>query len=129
MDYIETDPRLTPTAVRLAQPFVDEFIDSLHCPPTHRWHARSTLVVLALWVGISTEPADDGSLGWADLDPDGLFCASLECDSEDLVFLRDLLDVSSAFYGYLADEGLVPRSRANGIRARLTALAMGLRSA
>jgi hypothetical protein len=128
MNRYETDPTFTPTAVRLAQPLVNRFVESVHCPPAHRWHARTTLAVLALYVAISTEPAGD-SLGWGDLDADELMSASLDCDADDAVFLRDLLDASASFYAFLAAEKLVPRERAYAIRSRLATLALGLRGA
>src|SRR5262245_36043495 len=111
MDRLDSDPSFTPTAVRMAQPLVDQFVDSTLCPHSHRWHARSTLCVLALYVGMTTEPHAEG-LAWEELDPDGLLSASLEIDPDEHAFLRDLLDVSASFYGFLAEERWVPRARA-----------------
>ncbi|HEY8430868.1 MAG TPA: hypothetical protein VIL20_20955 [Sandaracinaceae bacterium] len=127
MDRIDSDPSFVPAPVRLARPLIQRFCRSRHCPPEHRWHARSTLPVLALFVGTIEEPSSRG-LAWEALDPDALLCASLEVDPDERAFLRDLFDVSASFYAFLAEEHLVPGPRASAIRARLAQLAVGLRS-
>ena len=123
-----TDPTYTPRPVALARPLIRAFVRSDRCPAEHRWHARSTLPVLALFVAMSTEADSDG-LAWEALDPDALLAASLDADPSELAFLRDLLDVSASFYAFLGDERVVPAGTAARVRARLTALALGVRSA
>ncbi|HJL18938.1 MAG TPA: hypothetical protein RMH99_24970 [Sandaracinaceae bacterium LLY-WYZ-13_1] len=122
------DADATPTVVRIARPLIDAFTRSPRCPPAHRWHARSTLPLLALFVTMCHEPGPDGP-DWARLDPEALLAASLEADPAELGFLQDLLDVSAAFYAFLADEGLVDSARAATLRRRLGRLAVGLRAA
>src|SRR5690606_3896286 len=90
MDRIDSDPSYVPAPVRLARPLIQGFCRSRHCPPEHRWHARSTLPVLALFVGMIEEPSSRG-LAWEALDPDALLRASLEVDPDERAFLRDLL--------------------------------------
>ncbi len=127
MNLFDPDPTyLTPPPIRLARPLIQGFCRSPLCPPEHRWHARATLPVLALFVGMLEESSR--GLSWEALDPDALMGASLEIDPEEHGFLRDLLDVSASFYGFLAEQGLVPTLRAHVIRARLVQLALGLRS-
>lgn len=126
MDRIDSDPSYVPGPVRMARPLIAGFCNSRFCPPEHRWHARSTLPVLALFVAMIEEPTSAG-LRWDALDPDALLRASLEVDPEEHAFLRDLLDVSAAFYAFLAEERHLPASRAKAIRTRLARLALGLR--
>lgn len=123
-----TDPTYTPRPVLLARPLIRAFVKSPHCPPEHRWHARSTLPVLALFVSMVAEP-DASGLPWAALDPEALLSASLDADPAEHAFLRDLLDVSASFYAFLGAEGVVPEGPASAIRARLARLALGLRDA
>lgn len=118
----------TPAPVRMARSLIHGFCGSVHCPPQHRWHARSTLPVLALFVGMVHEPTSRG-LAWDALDPDALLGASLEIDPDEHGFVIDLLDVSASFYAFLGDRGVVPRDRARAIRSRLARLALGLRVA
>ena len=125
MSFYDSDPRLTPLPIRLAKPLFEAFRASHHCVPEHRWHARTTLPVLALFLAMHHEVGEDG-LPWGSLDPDALMAASLEIDHEELGFLQDLLDVSSAFYGFLGDVGAMPLATADRIQARLATLSMGL---
>jgi hypothetical protein len=124
----DSDPLYIPAAVRIARPLIDAFASSTLCPQVHRWHARSTLPVLALFVAMldETSPA---RLPWEALSPDSLMAASLDADHEELGFLRDLLDVSASFYVYLGSVGIVPQERARTISKRLTQVALGVRSA
>jgi hypothetical protein len=126
MDSNDSSPVYLTAPVRLARPLIDAFCRSEFCPTEHRWHARSTLPVLAIFVAMTTEPTTAG-LGWAELEPDELLRASLDADPDERGFLRDLLDVSGSFYAFLADEGHVPRTSGAAIRARLAKLAIGLR--
>jgi hypothetical protein len=107
MDSNDSSPVYLTAPVRLARPLIDAFCRSEFCPTEHRWHARSTLPVLAIFVAMTTEPTTAG-LGWAELEPDELLRASLDADPDERGFLRDLLDVSGSFYAFLAD-GLRPR--------------------
>lgn len=125
MNRLESDPVYTPAPVRMASPLIRGFCRSAHCPPEHRWHARSTLPVLALFVAMLEEPTTAG-LAWAALEPDALLRAAQDDGDEERAFLRDLLEVSSDFYGYLAEERRVPAQRARAIRARLRELRRGL---
>ena len=124
MARFDTDPTLAPRPVRLAQPLIDPFVRSAVCPPHHRWHARSTLPVLALFVAMMREPDDDG-LAWEALAPDALVAASIEADPTEHAFLRDLLDVSASFYRFLGDQGVVSAEASARIRVRLAHLALG----
>lgn len=126
MDSYDPDPDYTPTAVRIARPLITEFILAPECPPQHVWHARTTLPVLALFVSMCAEPSAAG-LVWEALDPDALVHASLDTEPDELAFLRDLLDVSASFYAFLARRGVVSHARAQGLRARLATLALGMR--
>ncbi len=126
MARIETDPSFEPPPVLLARPLIRDFTQSPFCPPEHRWHARSTLPVLALFVGMLEEPTSRG-LAWDALDPDALMRASLDIDPDERGFLCDLFDVSASFYAFLTERGLVSRADAHAIRARLVQLALGLR--
>ena len=121
----DSNPAYFSSPVRLARPLIDEFCRSQFCPTRHRWHARTSLPVLALFVAMTVEPTPH-SLGWDGFDPDELLRASLEADPHEHGFLRDLLDVSASFYAFLADAGEVPRWRGAAIRARLAKLALGL---
>lgn len=123
-----TDPTHTPGPVRIARPLIRAFALSEHCPPEHRWHARSTLPVLALFVSMMAEP-DSSGLPWAALDPDALLAASLDADPSEFGFLRDLLDASASFYAFLGAERIIPAAPAEAIRTRLAQLALGLRGA
>jgi len=125
MARISTDPTLLPRPVRLARPLIRAFAASRRCPPEHRWHARSTLPVLALFVSMLHEH-DSSGLPWERLDPDALVAASLDADPTELGFLRDLLDVSASFYAFLADERLVSPDLAARMRERLGRLALGM---
>lgn len=125
MDRIDTDPSHTPLAVRMARPLIDGFLGSRFCPPSHGWHARTTLPVLALFVGMTAEPSSAG-LSWGSLEPEHLLSVSLDIDPEEHAFLRDLLDVSASFYAFLGEERIIPRQRAAAIKKRLTELALGL---
>lgn len=125
MTRVSTDPNLVPRPVRLARPLIRAFVRSAHCPAVHRWHARSTLPVLALFVSMMEEEPDAPDLPWAHLDPDALVEASLDADPSERAFLRDLLEVSAAFYDFLAAEGRVPPRLAEQLRARLAALELG----
>lgn len=124
------DDRFDPysTHVSLARPLIERFARSPECPPAHRWHARTTLPVLALFVSMAAPPTDAG-LDWEALDPDALVHASLDADAEEPLFLRDLLDVSAGFYRFLAREGWVSERRGLELRVRLTVLALGLSAA
>jgi hypothetical protein len=124
MDRSDTDPRLSPIAVRMAEPLIERFCSSRFCPPSHQWHARSTLPVLALFVGMAAPPTD--VLHWEELDADDLLLVTLEIEPEERGFLRDLLDVSASFYAYLGEERIVPRARARQLRLRFAELALGL---
>jgi len=126
MTLPSTNPELIPLPVRLAAPLIESFIRSGHCPPEHVIHARSTLPVLALFVAMMEEH-DSRGLPWHRLDPAGLLQASLDAeDSSEIAFLRDLLGLSSAFYGFLALVGVLRRDEAHPIRCELAALALGL---
>ncbi len=125
MDRYDSDPRHAPAPVRLARPLIDRFVRSADCPPVHRWHARTSLPVLALVVAMGTETCSNG-LRWGELEPEELLRASLDTEPEELDFLRDLLDVSASFYGFLAREGLVSEARSRTLRAGLARLALGL---
>lgn len=62
---------------------------------------------------------DSRGLLWHELNPAELVAASVEADGESgTAFLRDLLEVSSAFYGFLAHVGVLRRDEAHPIRAR-----------
>ena len=123
MSRPSTDPHLTPLPVRAARPLIDAFMRSGRCPEEHRFHARSSLPLLALFLAM-TEEQDSRGLPWHRLTPDALVGASLEQDDAELGFLRDLLDVAAAFYGYLAERGVIRREEAHPIRRRLTELAL-----
>ncbi len=125
MDRFDTDPLYTPAPVLLARPLIARFVLAPECPVEHRWHARTTLPVLALFVAMCAEPTSRG-LDWGALDADELLRASIGCEDEELGFLRDLLDVSASFYAFLAREGLLPSARARELRARLARLALGV---
>ncbi len=125
---MDSNPTYVPGPVRLARPLIQGFCQSSFCPPEHRWHARTTLPVLALFVAMIEEPTSAG-LAWEALVPDALLEASLDADPDEHEFLRDLLDVSASFYGFLGERGLVPARRARAIRARLAQLALGMRAA
>lgn len=120
------DPYATPLS--LAQPLIERFTRSPECPLEHRWHARTTLPVLALYVSMSAAPTDAGP-AWEALDPDALVRSSLDAEMGEPRFLRDLLDVSAAFYRFLAREAVVSERRALELRVRLTVLALGLPAA
>jgi hypothetical protein len=122
---LDTDPLYAPTPVLMARPLIQGFCRSPFCAPEHRWHARSTLPVLALFVATQDEPNTAG-LPWSALAPDALYRASRESDPDEREFLRDLLEVSAAFYAYLGAEGRVAPTRAHSIAQRLTALAAQL---
>ena len=125
MADFDSDPCFVPAPIRIARPLFIAFVHSRHCPPEHRWHARSTLPVLALFLAMTAEH-DSSGLSWGSLSPDGMVAASLDADPEELGFLRDLLDVSASFYAFLGDEGLVPLATADRIRHRLATLALGM---
>jgi len=120
----DTDPSLAPHPVRLAQPLIDAFVRSPTCADHHRWHARSTLPVLALFVAMMKDP-DESGLRWDALVPDALVAASIEADPAEYGFLHDLLDVSASFYRFLGERGVMSRDGAKRIRLRLTQLALG----
>lgn len=63
---------------------------------------------------------------WEALDPDALMKASLDLSPDELAFIRDLLDVSASFYGFLASEGELSWQCAEALRGRLAQLALGL---
>ena len=125
MRLFDTDPNLSPPPVRLAQPLIAAFARSALCPDEHRRHASSTLPLLALFVSMSEE-LDSRGLPWHRLDADALMEASLECESEELGFLQDLLDLSAAFYGFLAEIGVLRQTEALPIRRRLSELSLGV---
>jgi hypothetical protein len=118
MNRSDTDPRLAPVPVRLAKPLIEGFLRSRYCAPEHRWHARSTLPVLALAVAMTDEPSTV-PLPWATLDPDALANDPWLADPAERLFLRDLLDISAAFYLYLADSRALSLERATWIATRL----------
>ena len=118
----DTDPTM-----KLAAPLFRAFARSAHCPVEHRWHARSTLPVLAMFLTMCT--GYSGELRWLALDVDALVAASLETEPEERRFLQDLLDVSASFYAFLGATGQVSPLDAHRIRRRLAAHALGLRSA
>lgn len=128
MAEYSSNPFLPPQPIRLARPLIEGFVRSPHCPVEHRWHAKGTLPVLALFVAMTGEH-DSSGLDWEGLDPDLLVATSMEADPTELGFLRDLLDVSASFYAYLTGRGLVPFSRGAEIRAQLGRLAVGMRGA
>jgi len=116
--------------VAAARPMIDAFVRSPRCPEAHRGHARTSLALVALYV-CTLEENDSRGLPWHRLDPDALASASLEQvageDAPDLRFLGALLDLSAAFYGFLADRGVLRREEAMRIRLRLVELALGFR--
>ena len=121
-----TNPELTPWPVRVARPLIDSFMRSGQCPAEDAVHARSTLPVLALFVSMIDEH-DSRGLPWHRLDPRELMAAAVDSAGEsDPAFSRDLLAVSSAFYGFLAHVGVLRRDEAYPIRARLASLLLGL---
>lgn len=124
MSPTSSDPFLSPRPVLAARPLIESFARSPNCPAEHRYHAASTLGLLALFVSMTDEP-DSRGLPWHRLSPDGLISASLDVDTTDVGFLRDLLDLSAAFYGYLADRGVLQRTEALRIQVRLVELALG----
>lgn len=125
MGFIDTDPTFTPAPVRIARPLIEAFCRSPLCPPEHRWHARSTLPVLALFVAMTTDESPRG-LAWEELDPEDLLAASLDAEPEEHAFLRDLLDVSGSFYAFLASERVIGAARGREVRRALATLALGL---
>ena len=125
MSVTDSDPRLMPAPVRIAEPLFSAFVRSHHCGESQRWHARASLPVLALFVAMEAEFDEDG-LSWGSLSPDALMSTALDADHDELGFLIDLLDVSSAFYAFLGDVGVVPFATADRIHARLATLALGL---
>ncbi|MCB9593934.1 MAG: hypothetical protein H6719_14465 [Sandaracinaceae bacterium] len=118
------DPSLT-VHERAARPWIDRFARSPRCPAVHRHHAGSSLLLVASFVSMHEEH-DSRGLPWHRLSPDGLAEAMLSCDASarGRVFLRDVLDVTSAFYGFLAEAGLLRRTEALGIQRRLVELAL-----
>lgn len=121
-----TNPELIPLPVRIATPLIESFIRSGLCPPEHICHARSTLPVLALFVAMKEEH-DSRGLPWHALDPAALLAESLETDDEgEIGFLRDLLSLSCAFYGFLAQVGVLRRDEALPIQTKLATLSLGL---
>jgi hypothetical protein len=125
MSRSDTDPRLSPRAVRLAQPLVERFVASPFCPAEHAWHARSTLPLLALYIALDDDPRSE-RVAWESLEPDALLSASLDISPDEHAFIRDLLDVSAAFYAFLATQGELSWSAAEPLRGRLAQLALGL---
>lgn len=125
MPESDPDPRLSPRAVRLAQPFIQGFVSSPFCPATHEWHARTTLPLLALYVAAGDDPRAD-HLAWASLDPDALLGECLELSPDDLDFIQDLFDVAASFYAYLGAEGALSWQSAEALRGRLAQLALTL---
>ncbi|MGE0785674.1 MAG: hypothetical protein AB7S26_08295 [Sandaracinaceae bacterium] len=120
----EIDARLSPRAVRLAQPLIEGFVRSPCCPETHEWHARYTLPLLALWVAMNDDPREE-ALPWASLDPDALFVHCMDLSPDEPRFIRDLFDVAASFYGFLGTRGVVSMHTSEALRARLAQLAMG----
>jgi len=127
MSHRDTDPRLSPRAVRLAQPLMARFVRSSFCPVEHVWHARSTLPLLAMYVAMADDVRAE-RLPWEALDPDALLRTSLELSPSELSFIQDLLDLSASFYAFLGAEGEVSWQHAEAIRGRLAQLAMGVAS-
>lgn len=129
MDRFEDSDALffePPAAVRRAWPLIERFIRSGQCPLEHRWHARTTLPVLALFVAMSSTQGASDALHWGELDPGGLLRATFETAPEEREFLRDLLDVSASFYAFLGREGILAPSRASDLRETLVRLALGM---
>ena len=124
MSPTSSDPFLAPAPVLAARPLIESFARSARCPDEHRYHAASTLGLLVLFVSMSDSP-DSRGLPWHRLSPDDLISASLDADTPDMGFLRDVLDLSAAFYGYLADRGVLQRAEAFTIQLRLVELALG----
>ncbi|MFK7989370.1 MAG: hypothetical protein AB8I08_25365 [Sandaracinaceae bacterium] len=125
MSVFDSDPRLVPAPLRVAAPLFERFGRSSHAVEAHPWHAQTTLPVLALFVAMQ-DGFVDGWMDWGSLDPDALLAASREVDPEDVGFLLELLEISSAFYAFLGDVGEVPLATADRIHARLAELAAGL---
>ncbi len=119
-----SDPNPAPRSVLAARPLIESFARSGRCPEKHRYHAASTLALLALFVAMEDEDPDSRGLPWHRLSPDALVDASLDTDDSEPGFLRDLLDLSAAFYGYLAERGVLQRTEALEIQMRLVALAL-----
>ena len=121
----DSDPRLSPRAVRIARPLIERFVTSSFCPAEHVWHARTTLPLVALYVTMHDDPRAE-RVPWEALDPDALMRSSLDLSPDELGFIRDLLDVAASFYGFLATEGELSFQCAEALRGRLAQLAMGV---
>ena len=124
MSRTSRDPRPAPEPAQAARPLIESFARSPRCPDEHRYHAASTLGLLALFVSMNESEPDSRGLPWHRLSPDALLGASLDTDGSELGFLRDLLDVSAAFYGYLSERGVLQRAEALTIQRRLVELSL-----
>jgi len=113
--------------VRVARPLIDAFVRSPRCPSVHRYHARSSLPLIALFLAMHEEH-DSRGLPWHKLSPDRLMGMALDAHPEERAFVRDLFDLTAAFYDWLAEYGVLRRDEAFPIRRRLLELALGLPS-
>lgn len=111
---------------RAARAPIDRFARSPRCPDDHRYHARSSLMMVATFLSIHAEP-DSRGIPWHRLSPDALADAALDCDASPAgrQFLADVLDLTAAFYGFLTEQGILRRDEAFGIQRRLVELALG----
>jgi len=127
MSLSRIDDSFTPMPVRVARPLIEAFARSPRCPVAHRYHARSSLPLIALFLAMHEEH-DSRGLPWHRLSPDRLLAKMLEVDPDEPAFVRDLFDLTAAFYAWLAEYGVLRRDEAFPIRKRLLELALGLPS-
>ncbi len=126
MTQSHTDPSIS-LHERIARVSIERFARSPRCPDDHRFHARSSLELVVSWLAIFAEH-DSRGVPWHRLSADGFVAAALECDASPRGrrFLADVLDVTTAFYSFLAEQGVVRRDEALPIQRRLIELSLGV---
>ncbi|MGF1469148.1 MAG: hypothetical protein ACFCGT_23735 [Sandaracinaceae bacterium] len=109
--------------VQLAIPAIEGFAASRLCPPGLRWHARSSLPLVPLFLSLGGH-VSTRRIDWGALDPLELASTSMRQagNDEELRFLSELLELTAGLYRWLGQAGELDEVTSRRLQTQLLQL-------